>query len=692
MIETSVQALPLITLLGHPNSGKTTLFNLLSGKKYKTVNYPGSTVEYSISRILGKYEINANILDSPGIISLIPCSPDEKISVDTVYSHPKYGQTDIAVITVDASQLSRQLLLVRQMTEANFRVIIALTMNDILHKKGLDISAERLSSLIGCDVVKIDGRSGNGIDNLLKVISKNMEELKLNGAGNGATYHSDHSKEKILSSFREIEDIEKEVIFEVPGINYNGQAKLIKLEEVNKKINILNNPFAERTRKPDETSLKIDKIVLHKFWGIVIFIAIMSLTFTSIFWLAAPVMDLIDTFFGTLSEGAFTLLGDNWFGDLIANGVIAGLGSVLVFLPQILILFLILGLLEDSGYLARGAMLIDRPLAKIGLNGRSFVPLLSGFACAIPAMMATRTISNKRERFLTIFIIPLMSCSARLPVYALLLAFLIPREKPWLAGAGLAVIYIFSIASSVIVAGIVNKFKDKLVKEEDNSSFIIELPTYKPPKLRTVFFNMYKNANQYVKKAGPVIIYLSLILWFLTSFPNYNPEISGADTMRDTLDEGQYEEMVSYERLSTSYAAQLGNFIEPVMRPIGMDWRVGVSMIATFAAREVFVSSMALIFHVTGTEDDEEKLQESILSSMRDARIESTGEKLFTASTIAGLIVFFVFALQCLSTVAISKKETGGWRIPILQVVVFTGIAYVLMFVTVHGMRLMGFE
>lgn len=688
MTETPVKTIPLITLLGHPNSGKTTLFNLLSGKKYKTVNYPGSTVEYSISRILGKYEINANILDSPGIISLIPCSPDEKISVDTVYSHPKHGQTDIAVITVDASQLSRQLLLVRQMIEAKFRVIIALTMNDILHKKGLDISETRLSALIGCDVVKIDGRSGSGIDSLLKVIGKNMDELNKNGNTNNAGYHNDHSKEKILSSFREIEKIEKEVLFGVPDINYNGQAKLIELQEINSKIHILNNPFAERTRKPDAASLKIDKVVLHKFWGIIIFVAIMSLTFTSIFWIAAPLMDLIDVFFGTLSESAFTMLGDNWFGDLIANGIIAGLGSVLVFLPQILILFLILGLLEDSGYLARGAMLIDRPLAKIGLNGRSFVPLLSGFACAIPAMMATRTISNKRERFLTIFIIPLMSCSARLPVYALLLAFLVPRDRPWLAGVGLAVIYIFSITSSVIIAGIVNKFNDKLVKEKDNSSFIIELPTYKKPKLSTVFTNMFKNANQYVKKAGPVIIYLSLILWFLTSFPNYNPEIPGADT----IDEGQLEEMISYERLSTSYAAMLGSFIEPVMKPIGMDWRVGVSMIATFAAREVFVSSMALIFHVTEPDDDEEKLQESILSSMRDAKIESTGEKLFTTATIAGLIVFFVFAMQCLSTVAIAKKETGGWRIPILQVVVFTGIAYVLMFITVHGMRLMGFE
>jgi ferrous iron transport protein B len=674
--------IPLITLLGHPNSGKTTLFNYLSGRKYKTVNYPGSTVEYSISSFLNKFEVNANILDSPGIISLIPCSPDEKLSVQYVYNHPKHGNTDIAIVTVDASQLSRHLLLVKQLIECNFKVIIALTMVDVLNKKGIDISTKKLSEFMGCDVVKIDGRDGEGVNDLLKTLRGNITDYEIDN--NHKHILKDYSKEKIINSYKEIESIEKEVLF---AIQPKEPVKpLLNIDKINENIPILNNFHSNGHRIPDKATLLIDKIILHKFWGMIIFLLVMTLTFTSIFWLAAPLMDLVDSAFGFLSGEAASLLGDNLFSDLIANGLIAGIGSVLVFLPQILILFLILGLLEDSGYLARGAMLVDKPLSKIGLNGRSFVPMLSGFACAIPAIMATRTISNKRERFLTIFIIPLMSCSARLPVYALLLAYLVPQDEPFIAGLALTAIYIFSIVMSLAIAGIVNKFSNKIVKEKDDSSFIIELPTYKKPNFATVLKNTAKNANQYVRKAGPVILVLSLVLWILISFPRNDfqvPENSG-------LDETQIEHLAASEQLSNSFAGTMGKVIQPFMVPLGLDWRVGVSLIATFAAREVFVSSMALIFKITDEDDD--KIQESILSSMRDATNEATGQKLFTTSTICGLIVFFVFAMQCLSTVAIAKKETGGWRVPVLQVVVFTVLAYVAAFITVNGMKLIGFS
>jgi ferrous iron transport protein B len=677
---TVLEKIPLITLLGHPNSGKTTLFNLLSGKKYKTVNYPGSTVEYSISHILGKYSVNAKILDSPGIISLIPCSPDEKLSVDYIFSHPKFGPTDIAVVTIDSSQLSRQLLLVKQLVESKFRVIVALTMNDLLNKKGYDINTVKLSEILSCDVVKIDGRTGEGVDNLLMVIKKDMEAFD-EAIERQLPLESTH--EELLLSFKKISSIEDSVLKPINVTEADKDSP--DLSEANKQLKVLSGRSGAH-RKPDSFTLKLDKFLLHKFWGVVVFLLIMSITFTAIFWLAAPVMDLIDLFFGTLSGFAFDRIGDNWLGDLIANGIIAGIGSVLIFLPQIVILFLILGLLEDSGYLARGAMLIDKPLSKIGLNGRSFVPMLSGFACAIPAIMATRTIQSKRERFLTIFIIPLMSCSARLPVYALLLAYLTPGDKPWIGGLSLAGIYVFSIISSLIIAGIVSKFSKKLVPETDNSSFIIELPAYRTPNLREVIMRMFKSSGQYVSKAGPIIIYLSLILWFLTSFPNYNPDIPRQENMEPE----QYEEMISYERLSHSYASTIGKVIDPVMQPLGMDWRVGVSMVATFAAREVFVSSMALIFKIT--DDDEDALQESMLGAMREATNESTGKKLFTPSTIVGLIVFFVFAMQCLSTVAIAKKETGGWKIPILQVVIFTGIAYIMALIAVNGLQLLGVQ
>lgn len=668
--------IPLITLVGQPNSGKTTLFNYLSGKNYKTVNYPGSTVEYSISKILGKFSINANILDSPGIISLIPSSPDEKISVDSLFSHPKFGKPEIVIVTVDSSQLSRHLYLVKQLIDANFNVIVVLTMLDILRKKNLDISEIKLSEILGCKVLKIDSRSGKGIKDLLLSIKNSISETNINEEL-FPEMNIHNQKEKLLESYRHIEEIEKEVLFYKEPENGNNH---FDINEANKKLIVLNS--IRLPNKPDNLTLKIDKFTLHKFWGIIIFFLVMSVTFTSIFWLASPLMNLINDMFSLLSSGSEVLFGDTLFGNLISNGLLNGLGSVLVFLPQILILFLILGLLEDSGYLARGAMLADKPLSMIGLNGKSFVPMLSGFACAIPAIMATRTISNKRERFLTIFIIPLMSCSARIPVYVLLVAFLIPQDKPWIGGIALSAIYIFSIFSSLIIASVVNKFQEKIIKESDNSSFILELPAYRKPKLSDVLNNTFKNATQYIKKAGPVIIYLSVFLWILTYFPNTNPQVNESGKS-----EKEISELKNSERIMTSYASSLGKIIEPVMKPLGLDWRVGVSLIATFAAREVFVSSLALIFKIT---DEGDNIQTSILKAMKDAQIENTGEKLFTTATTTGLIIFFVFAMQCLSTVAISKKETGSWRIPVLQILVFSSIAYILSFLTVSGLRFFG--
>jgi ferrous iron transport protein B len=409
---------------------------------------------------------------------------------------------------------------------------------------------------------------------------------------------------------------------------------------------------------------------------------IMAATFTSIFWIANPFMDLVDKLFGYLSSSATGILGYTWYSDLISDGIISGTGSVLVFLPQILILFLILGLLEDTGYLARGAMLIDKPLSKIGLNGKSFVPMLSGFACAIPAMLAARTISNRRERLLTIFIIPLMSCSARLPVYTLLIAFLTPADKAWLAGIALAVIYLSSILGSILVAAFINKFNKKIINAVDSSSFILELPAYRVPKVKNVLRNSFENAKQYIYRAGPIILVLSIAIWFLTYFPNHSPHINISG-----LSQKEVVQMIKAERLSTSYASDLGKVIQPVMSPLGMDWRIGVSLIAAFAAREVFVSSLAMIFKVT----DEGNLQSSILFAMKEAVNEETGKPLFTVSTIVGLIVFFIFAMQCLSTVAVSKKETGGWRIPILQIIIFTSIAYVFSLLSVNFLKFVGF-
>ncbi|HCY77238.1 MAG TPA: ferrous iron transport protein B [Ignavibacteriales bacterium] len=673
----SLEKLNLITLVGPPNSGKTTLFNKLSGKNYKTVNYPGSTVEYSTCKIQSKFGIEADVLDSPGIISLNPNSPDEEVSVNSLYNHPEFGSPHLVIATADASQISRHLLLAKQLIESDFNVIVAITMNDILAKRGYEVDENKLAEELGCGVIKVDGRTGTGIDKLISCVKPKLNPDEKDELKNPHKVFENIDKEKLLDLYREIERIEKIVIVPVKNITEPN------LKKANEKLKILNPTLKYGSNRPDERTLNIDKLLLSRRWGLIFFFLIMAFTFTSIFWIADPFMKLVDELFGYLSTNASSILGQTWYGDLISDGIISGTGAVLVFLPQILILFLILGLLEDTGYLARGAMLIDKPLSKIGLNGKSFVPMLSGFACAIPAMLAARTISNRRERLLTIFIIPLMSCSARLPVYALLIAFLTPADKLWLGGIALALIYISSILGSLIVAAFINKFNKRIINASDTSSFILELPAYRAPKIKNVIRNSFENAKQYIYRAGPIILVLSMVIWFLTYFPNHSPEIN-----TNGLSHEEIVQMVKAERLSTSYAADLGKFIQPVMSPLGMDWRIGVSLIAAFAAREVFVSSLAMIFKVTDSSD----LQSSILLAMKNAVNEDTGKPLFTVSTIIGLIVFFIFAMQCLSTLAVSKKETGGWRIPMLQLVIFTSTAYILTLVTVNVLKFIGFS
>ena len=660
--------LKLITLVGPPNSGKTTLFNYLSGKKYKTVNYPGSTIEYSITKFLDKFDIESNLMDSPGIVSMVPNSPDERVTITNLFDHPVYGKPTVLVVTVDVSQFSRHLLLVKQILKCGFNVIVALTMNDILEGKKFSVNETELSKRLNCKVVKINSRTGFGIDKLIEYLKAETAESKLSTAS-----AKEFEDDSIIEIYSEIEEIVDSVI------ERKEQTNLEKANEslhIKGQISVLN--------KPDELTLKIDRLLLHKYWGLFTFASVMGLLFASIFWIASPLMDLVDSLFQTLSSLVVSGHKHNWYTDLISSGIIGGTGAVMVFLPQIFMLFFILGLLEDSGYLARGAMLIDKPLSKLGLNGRSFVPMLSGFACAIPAIMAARTITNRKERLLTIFIIPLMSCSARLPVYGLLLSFLLPG-KFLLSGIILSLIYLFGITASFGISVIINKYQKVFLKTEDNSSFIMELPVYRIPKFRNVLKNTYDNALQYVKKAGPTILVFSIILWALTYFPNNNPVVQ----IDESINSEQIQELIDADRIANSYASEIGKLIEPVMKPLGLDWRVGVSLIATFAAREVFVSSLALIFKITAEGDN---MNESLVNAMRDAKYGDTEKQLFTTATTTGLIIFFVFALQCISTIAITRKETGGWRIPILQVVFYTGLAYLFTFLTVNGLRIIGID
>jgi ferrous iron transport protein B len=409
-------------------------------------------------------------------------------------------------------------------------------------------------------------------------------------------------------------------------------------------------------------------VLLHPVWGLAIFLAAMVAIFTSIFWLATPFMDAIDGAFGSAIDGLKGLLPASWVTDMLADGLVGGVGAVMVFLPQILILFFAMGWLEDSGYLARGAALVDKPLSKIGLNGKSFVPLLSGYACAIPAMMAARTIPNRFERNLTIFIIPLLSCSARLPVYTLLLAFLLPRDKPWIGGLVLTALYLGGLVLGAAAATVISK----LTRDRGASGFILELPALRRPQALVVLSSTWHKAAQYLRKAGFTIVAISVGLWVLTHTPPPEAAVDGGE----------------YVAVSHSYAAQVGHVLEPATRPMGLDWRGGVALICGFAAREVFVGSLALMYRIE--DEDEEGLTGKLLATMGEARFEDTGERIFTVASAVGLMVFFLIALQCFPTTAVARNETGGWKIPAIQLALYTGGAYVLAVVVVQGLRALG--
>lgn len=626
--------------MGSANSGKTTLFNLLTGSHYATVNYPGATVEFAVGAGKALADFPCRVMDTPGMTSLLPASADEKVTVDALFHGAHRPEAVIAV--VDGNQLSRHLYLVRQLQDVGLRPVVAVTMGDLLAARGLKVDAARLSELIDCPVVVLDPRRKDGLPALRAALAGRPAGAEV-GAEDYRRFASAMDEERVQGYYRALDEVERLALVPLPGKSGNASATAA-------------DPRGA------------DRILLHPVWGLAIFLLSMVAIFTSIFWLATPFMDLIDGAFGSAIEALKGALPASWVTDMAADGVVGGIGAVMIFLPQIMILFFAMGFLEDSGYLARGAALVDKPLSKIGLNGKSFVPLLSGYACAIPAMMAARTIPNRFERNLTIFIIPLLSCSARLPVYTLLLAFLLPRDKPWIGGLALTALYLGGLLIGAVAATVISRF----IRNRDPSGFILELPALRRPQALVVLSSTWHKAGQYLRKAGLTIVAISVGLWVLTHTPP--PDASA----------GQGE----YVAVSQSYAAQVGHVLEPATRPMGLDWRGGVALICGFAAREVFVGSLALMYRIE--EEDEEGLTGKLLATMGEARFEDTGEKVFTVASVIGLLIFFIIALQCFPTTAVARNETGGWKIPAVQLVLYTGGAYALAVAVVQGLRALG--
>ncbi len=644
----SADTLPLLALVGAANSGKTTLFNSLTGSHYNTVNYPGATVEYAIGASRHLPDFSCRVMDTPGIVSLIPSSPDEKVTVDALFapaSHP-----DVVLAVADANQLSRHLYLVRQLQEVGFPVMVVVTMEDQLRRRGRTLDEKRLSELLDCPVMVMDPRTQERLPELSVALQKMRESSLHDPRATSARYQTfaaNVDESKIAIVFKLLDEVEKLV--------------LRPLEE-----------YVPEDPKNVRTQLGADWILLHPVWGLLIFLAVMCGIFTAIFWAAAPLMDGIDWMFGHWVEWTKHVFPGSWITDLIADGMIGGVGAVMVFLPQIIILFFAMGYLEDSGYLARGAALVDRPLSKIGLNGKSFVPLLSGYACAIPAMLAARTIPNRFERNLTLLIIPLMSCSARLPVYTLLLAFLIPRDRPWLGGMALTGLYVAGLVIGSVLSTIISRF----LKRSEPSGFMLELPMLRAPLMKVVAVSTWHKSAQYLIKAGPTILLISLGLWVLTHTPIQTVAAGDASDRE-------------YVAVAHSYAASLGHVIEPVTKPMGLDWRGGVALMCGFAAREVFVGSLALVYRVQEAHNDA-GLAGKLLGRLSELRFEATGERIFTVSTCLGILVFYLIALQCFPTVAVARKEMGSWKPALVQLAAFTGGAYALAVIVVQGLRMLG--
>jgi ferrous iron transport protein B len=635
-----------VCLAGVPNAGKTALMNGLTGGGFHTANYPGVTVTLSRGKSRPEFGAQLNLVDLPGVHSTVAPTIEEELSCSVIEGKHDSIRPDALVVVVDATQLERHLKFASFVARQGKPVVIALTMMDLLAKSGQSIHTNRLADALGLAVVPVDGRTGWGVAELVSEVRKALE--------------SPYEQRSKLAA-----------IPDEPVEAYRRLRDLLTESEALKKSRPL--MLAENS-----LTARIDKVVLHRYFGFPIFFSILGGLFASIFWLAQPFMDLIEWLFKEAGVLAQAVLPEGVFASFIADGIIGGVGSVAVFFPQIIILFFLMTLLEDSGYLSRGAALVDRPLSALGLHGRSFVPMLSGFACAIPAVLAARTIPSKRERLLTIWILPLMSCSARLPVYALLLAALLPGA-PGKAGMALALTYVASLLVGALTAGVISKL---FIRKKSHSILAMEMPVYRRPLIKPTLKITWSRSSAYLKKAGMPIIVISSILWLLSNF--------GLGSNQPPAEDGKPSAaLVTRTELDHSFAAQIGQTIEPALRPMGADWRVGVGLIAAFAAREVFVSTMAIVFHVAD-ENDERAQEAGLLDNMNSATFADTAKPVFTTASIIGLMVFFFFSLQCLSTVAVVRAETGSWKIAGLQLLFYSGLGYLLSVAAVQGLRACG--
>lgn len=708
LVKKTIEANSLtIALAGNPNAGKTTLFNNLTGLRQKVANYPGVTVE----RKEGTWFINetvctARLIDLPGLYSLDVASIDEQIARDCITGKVKgLPKPDVVIAVVDATNLSRNLYLVTQILEFGVPVVVALTMVDLAEKAGIEIDTEKLSEKLGAHVVAIKVNQKIGLTELSEAVLKSTNTKP---AGMGLSL-SDEAEETIsfLTSSNGHEKLDRNTAInllygeELPADEKQRDIILKARENLKAKSanfwqqpllaryawieRIINDAVTEKHEDKPNTSQKIDYILTHKFFGPAILFVVLLLIFQTIFTWASLPMDLIDKAFGALGDLVRANMSEGLLTDLIVDGVIAGVGGVVVFLPQILLLFFFISILEDTGYMARAAFLMDKLMHGVGLHGKAFMPLLSSFACAIPGIMATRTIENPKDRLATILIAPFMSCSARLPVYTLMIAAFFGNKKIFvflsLGALLIMAMYLLGITVAVVVAWVLKR----TVLKAPAPPLVMELPPYRVPNFLTIFQLMLQRAGLFLKRAGTVILAISIILWALVTFPRVNTteQTNQTQTAQVTEDETAKKS----EQLKNSFAGRTGHLIEPVIQPLGFDWKMGVALIASFAAREVLVSTLSIIYNA-GSDADAES--ESLIKAVQDAKRED-GKPAWTPLTALTMMVFFVLACQCMSTLAIVRRETNSWRWPLFMFGYMTVLAYVVSLIVYQGGKLLGF-
>nr|MBC7612417.1 ferrous iron transport protein B [Pseudopedobacter sp.] len=698
-----------VALVGNPNTGKSTIFNALTGLNQKIGNFPGVTVDKKsgVSKLADGRAIE--IVDLPGTYSLYPKSADETIVFEVLSDKNNSSHPDVVVIVADATNLKRNLLLYTQISDLGLPVIIALNMMDLALKSNMEIDVDTLAKLLNVQVVELAARKSQGIEGLKKAIEFQSLIPLQNSTIDVEVIAPDLIKDisdllgvdnpyvalQIAHQYKNLKYLSKAQINQIESLKekYDFHTQKSQAAETIARYNYINEILIDTvTYKSvaleENISNKIDHYLTHKVWGFVIFIAILFAIFQSIFaWSEYP-MAIIQTVFVWLAEMGHQYLPSGVLTDLLVDGVLAGLSGVMVFIPQIALLFAFISILEDTGYMSRVTFMMDRLMRKVGLNGRSVVPLIGGLACAVPSIMSARTIENWKDRIITIMVTPLVSCSARLPIYTLLISLVVPKKMLLgfinLQGIALMSMYFLSIFMAILVAWVMKG----LIRSKLKGYFIMELPVYRMPRWNNVGITMLESVKTFVTQAGKVIIAVSIILWVLASYGPSN-KFDKIDQKYQSIDftknysVDQIKRFKSSEKLENSYAGLLGKSIEPSIKPLGFDWKIGIALITSFAAREVFVGTMATLYSVDG---DASKM-ESVKEKMANAKNTETGLTVFTTATAFSLMIFYAFAMQCMSTMAVVYRETKNIKWPLIQFAYMLVLAYVSSFVVYQLLR-----